>query len=165
MGATFPFDIPKQVRAKLPSASNDGNIYADVKFRGGWEGILVINAEHQCVGVYCGRKIIECPLPFTPEEIEDVRRPCLWNRFLATLPEGFDIYGCAVLTIWLVCPVLLILAIPFNRWLLLFVFPLVVLSIAFMYTVRGFLLTRLPTALLGLAYALAALIAFVKSFA
>jgi hypothetical protein len=164
MATTFPFDIPECVRAKLPPASTDGKVYADVKFRGRWEGILVINSEYQCVGVYCGRQIIQWPLPFAPSEIEDVRRPCLWNRLLAALPEGCDIYGCSVLTIWIGCPLLLILGLAFSRWLLVLMIPLVVLAIALMYAVRGFPLTRLPTALAGLGFALAAVIGFIKSF-
>jgi hypothetical protein len=81
---------------------------------------------------------------------------------LASLSEGLDPYGCSLLAIWIACPLLLILGLAIAPWLLLMTILLAVLCIGVMYTVGGFPLTRLPTAIAGLGMAVAAAIGFIK---
>jgi hypothetical protein len=81
-----------------------------VKVKGKWDGILVFNAEKRCIGVFSQSEVGEWNLPFMPEDIEDVRPACLWNRFLARVPQGL-IYWTPYVCILLV-PAIIILG-PF----------------------------------------------------
>jgi hypothetical protein len=163
MPAKLPFDMPHHLLAKLPPRSRDGFVYADVKYRGIWNGIPAIDSEQKCVGVYCGRRILVWPLPFTPEEIEDVRPPCLWNRLLANLPAALDLYTCSLVAIWVVCPILLACGLAITPWMLLATPPIAVLSIAVMYSGGSFPFTRLPTAIAGIGFSLVAINGFIGS--
>lgn len=143
----------------MPRPHRDGFIYADVKFRGKWDGIIVIDSEHQCIGVYVGRGIVQCPLPFTPGQIEQLRAASLWNRFLANLPSWFGPYDFAVFTICLVCPMFLMLGFIWSTWALLAV-PLLTLTCAsVMYQVSGFPLSRFLTSNFGLVQSVVAFVA------
>jgi hypothetical protein len=87
--------------------------YLDVRIRGEWEGILVVNENREAVGIRCGRKTFEEDLPFNPEDIEDIRPACLWNRLLVELPMAFVFgypYACLLLLPFL------IVAGPFVGW-------------------------------------------------
>ena len=54
MGTPTPFEIPPEHRKTLPEAGADGLILADVKVGGRWDGILVIDENYRCIGVYVG---------------------------------------------------------------------------------------------------------------
>jgi hypothetical protein len=142
----YPFPIPAKVIPRLPPPSRDGLIYVDVRFRAQWEGILVINELHQCIGIYATRKVFEYPLPFFPEEIEDVRSPRLINWALTFLPLGFDAYGTSLFAAWTVCPILFVVAFWWPVAALVLV-PLAIAVIAGLYSINGFPFLRPLTAI------------------
>ena len=119
----------------------------DVRVRGKWDGVIVVDDNGICIGVYIRRRIETCPLPFAPSEIEDIRNASLWNLVLAAMP--FDLYDAAVFTVVLISPVTLVLG-----WM---VFPLFALfsvvacgvAIYVMYLAPGFIFTRFPVAFFG----------------
>jgi len=121
--------------------------YVDVCVRGEWDGILVIDENGMCVGVYVFRQIEQWPLPFEPSEIEAVRCASLRNRLLAALP--FDLYTAAVANILVLSP----MALGAALWMpSLAVLPILSCAGAIwaMYSVRAFIFTRLPIAMCGL---------------
>ena len=83
----------------------------DVKFRGKWDGILVVNSERQCIGLHLGGKTVQRHLPFRPEEIEDFRPACPWNLFLSRMPFGV-IYWLPYICV-LIMPILIAMT---ERW-------------------------------------------------
>src|SRR5579862_1081351 len=104
---TFPFPIPATLMAKLPPPSRDGKHYLDVCVAGKWDGILVVDGNGMCLGIYVARRITEWELPFTANDIEDIRRASLWHRFLAALP--FEPWNSALLTVFVFSPIALLL--------------------------------------------------------
>ncbi len=82
----YPFSLSPKLSTKLPRPSRDGLTYIDVKVNGTWEGILVFDERRLCVGIRCDRKTVEVPPGFSPNDIEDIRPACLWNRALAFMP-------------------------------------------------------------------------------
>ena len=159
---TYPFVLPAVLRPCLPPLSRDGRRYVDVRFRGKWDGVLVIDEAGLCVGVYVQRRIREVPLPFLSDEIESVRKACLHNRILAAFP--FDLWGAALITILGLSP--LVLALGFLLWQPLVLISVVGCAIAIhvMYLYGGFPLMRLPVALLGLGQILAAVFVLLHWF-
>lgn len=153
----YPFAIPERLIPRLPSASRDGYVYADVRFRSTWEGILVIDAMHRCVGVFVGRKVVQHPLPFAPEEIEDFRPPSIGNRLLARLPASIDPFSAGAFLVVVGCPAALTLVFV-SRWLALVLPVVAVTGIWLMYQVAGFPFLRLPIALLGIGWAVAGIV-------
>ena len=59
--------------SEVPPASKDGHFYLDVRIKNRWDGVLVVNREGMCIGIYVQRRIEEYPLPFEAGDIEDVR--------------------------------------------------------------------------------------------
>jgi hypothetical protein len=121
----------------------------DVRVVGKWDGILVINKAGLCIGVYLGRRIQDCDLPFEGSKIQDVRRPSLHNRILTAIP--FDLLYAALLTIGVFSPIALLLG--------YFLFPPLALlgvvgcaaAIHVTYlSLEGRALIRLPMAILGI---------------
>jgi hypothetical protein len=82
----YPFELPFPEKP-LPKLRSDGTVYLDVKFRDKWDGVLVVNADRRCVGVRLGGQVSQEFLPFRPEEIQDFRPACAWNRILAEIPS------------------------------------------------------------------------------
>ncbi|MGH7139227.1 MAG: hypothetical protein ACREHD_26070 [Pirellulales bacterium] len=78
--------MPAQLKARLNKPRADGNWYLDVKAKGRWEGIIVVDGQGIVIGIYAGREITQWNLPFLPEQIEDVRAASLINRLLASVP-------------------------------------------------------------------------------
>ena len=160
MSTEFPFPLPTRLHDRLPPARADGLHYVDVCVRGNWDGILVVNADGECAGVYVRRSVIEYPLAFDGEEIEDVRGACLTNRLLASIP--FELLDASVVVVLFVSPVALALAMfvhPAFASVTIIVCPL---GIAGMYQVRGFPLIRLPAALFGIGQTALAVLELVR---
>ena len=155
--------IPQQLQKRLPLPSPDGNIYADVKFRGSWDGIIVVNSAKQIIGVYVGRHVSQSALPFSIEQIEDFRTPCLWNRLLAAFPNWCDPWAFSLLSIWLLCPASLLLGDIYYSYMLFVPTLFVGFAIPVMYSVRGFPFIRLPTAIAGLSFVVAGITLFMRS--
>ena len=153
-----PFDLPAEHRGTLPPARRDGLILADVKVEGSWDGILAIDENHRCVGVYAGREVVDWHLPFAPTDIEAYRKPCAWNRFLAFMPPGIlSPYP----VVWVGCPALIATGHFMSHWLLLAVPMLAFICIVCMYSEGGFPLTRMPSAMVGIALSIVAIAMFV----
>lgn len=160
MPTTYPFRWAEHLIVRLPPAGIDGILHIDVKTAGEWGGILVVDAEGNCIGVYVRRRVVEYPLPFEASEIEDVRAACWRHRLLAQIP--FDPFTAALLTVFVVSPVLLLtayFALP----------PLSVVStvscigaIYVMYQAPGFPAIRLPTALAALTQAILGVLLLVR---
>lgn len=81
----YLFELPPCGKP-LPKQRNDGTVYLDVKFRGKWDGVLVVNSERRCIGVRIGGRVSQDLLPFRPEEIQDFRPSRPLNRILAEIP-------------------------------------------------------------------------------
>ena len=151
MHTSYPFRLPDDLIARLPHPGADGLSYIDVKVSDTWDGILVVNAEGNCIGIHLRRRVEEYPLPFEVSQIQDVRPACFRHRVLAQVP--FDSFEASLLTVFAVSPVLLVL----SR----FVFaPLSAVSavacliaIYSLYRLPGFWVFRPLAALVGLAQA------------
>jgi hypothetical protein len=143
-----PFRLPDELIQRLPSPAADGCHYVDVRVARTWDGVLVINKAGFCIGVYLGRCLQECCLPFEASEIEDVRAASLHNRVLAALP--FDLWGAALLTIGVFSPTALLLGHFVAPPLALFAVVGCAAAIHVMYlSWEGWPLIRLPMAVLG----------------
>lgn len=160
MHTTYPFDLPAHLITRLPAPSRDGNVYVDARIGSRWEGILVINSDRRCIGVYVQRSIIGWPLPFQPNEIEDLRPASIGNRLLAYLPAGVTPYNASAITIWIISPILLIFGLTINILLLPTVATIVVICHVGLYSVRGFPFTRFPTSIAGLSILVTAIVGF-----
>lgn len=158
MGTTAtPFDLPEEHRGILPEAGRNGLILADVRVAGRWDGILVIDGNHRCTGVYLGGKVIDWSLPFAPADIEAYRKACAWNRFLASMPpELLSPYP----VLWFGCPALMALGHFVSHWMLLSVPVLAGICIIRMYSEGGFPLIRMPSATFGVSLSVAAIAIF-----
>jgi len=152
MPTIYPFPLPKELIARLPPLAADGLRYIDVKVRGAWDGILVVDARGSCVGIHVRRRVEPFPLPFEPSQIEDVRPASTWNRLLAQLP--FDLFAASLLTVFLISPALLVLSrtllAPLSAASALACLP----AIYCMYQSPGFPLIRPFAAVVGLAQAI-----------
>jgi hypothetical protein len=157
---TYPFALPGTLPQRLPPPARDGRHYLDVRFAGRWDGILVVDREGLCVGVYVGRRVQEYPLPFAPEDIEDLRPASPWNRFQAALPG--DPWGWALLAILVISPVSLAVAQSVAPWLALLPVAACAAAIRIMYGVPGFPFIRFPVALCGLAQILSGVVTVVS---
>jgi hypothetical protein len=160
---SFPFPLPPTVLRNLPPPARDGNHYLDVRVAGKWDGVIVTDCHGLCIGVYIGRRIEACALPFAPGDIEDIRRASAWNRLLAAMP--FDLWNGAVVTILILSPAALALG-----WLgspLFALVSIVACSVAIhvMYLARGFPLIRFPLAVGGLCQILSAGLCLLRSLA
>ncbi|MEE8575279.1 MAG: hypothetical protein V3T30_07690 [Thermodesulfobacteriota bacterium] len=82
-----PFPFPERLTARLPPPGADGLCYVDILLGGAWEGVLVIDKDFNCIGVYVERSIKRVPLRFTQGDIEDVRPASIQNRAAAAVPE------------------------------------------------------------------------------
>ena len=99
MRTIYPFKL-SSTKKPLPRLRPDGTAYLDVRVRGKWEGILVVNEHREGVGIRFDRKTFQEALPFDPDDIEDIRQACLWNRLLAELPRDLVFwypYACLLL--------------------------------------------------------------------
>lgn len=159
---TYPFDVPSRLIGRLQRRSRDGNVYADVKFRGSWDGILVIDRSHRCIGVYAGRRVVEVPLPFHEDEMEDFRSPSLGNRVLSQLPLGLDPYTAGSRGIVFLGPASFAAGALVSAWIALITVPVAFVGVWLMYQVRGFPFLRLPLAMLGIACALGGVTLFLS---
>lgn len=130
--------IPELLHQRIPRQSKDGYVYADVKFSGRWDGIVVINSSHEIIGVYVARQTTSWPLPFAADEIVDFRRPCLWNLFLAQFPQRVNPWNAALIAVWFVNPVLIIAGFFISPWLQLLPIGLLMFSTRVLYSDRGF---------------------------
>ncbi len=159
MGTTATlFDLPEEHRGLLPEPRRDGLILADIRVDGRWDGILVIDDNHRCIGVCVGRKVIGWSLAFAPADIEAYRKPCAWNQFLAFMPPRLlSPYP----VVWFVCPALIALGHLVSHWLLLAVPVLAFICIIRMYSEGGFPLKRMPSAILGIALTMLAIGMFI----
>jgi hypothetical protein len=146
--------IPEQLHQRLPRQSKDGYVYADVKFSGRWDGIVVINSSHEIIGVYVARQTTSWPLSFAADEIEDFRKPCLWNLFLAQFPQRVNPWNAALIAVWFIIPATIIAGFFITPWLQLLPIGLLAFSTRVLYSDRGFPFIRFPTFLFGLGGAL-----------
>ncbi len=137
-----PFRLPDALIARLPPPAPDGQRYIDVRFRGAWDGILVVDAGGTCVGIYLGGRVVALPylLPFEPSEIEDVRAASRWNRVLASLP--FDFFVASLVAVFIVSPVLLVLSRAVLAPLAGAAAVTSLLALFFLYQSRAYHLTR-----------------------
>lgn len=158
MHTSYPFELPTRLTARIPAPSRDGNAYVDARIGGRWNGILVIDSDQRCIGVYVHGSIIEWPLHFQSNEIEDLRPASIWNRLLANLPVGVTPYNLSVVTVWIICPILLIFGLTTHLLLLPLVALIVIICHIGLYSVRGFPFTRFPTSVAGLGVLVAALV-------
>lgn len=156
----YPFVLRDDLVARLPPPSQDGFHYVDVKVREKWDGSLVVDTRGSCTGVYVGRRTEELPLPFDASDIEDVRPACLINRVLGSLP--FDLWDGALVIVFVVSPVVLLLANLMLPALGLLSILGCAAAICLMYQTDGFPLIRLPAALLGLVQMLAGTILVIR---
>ena len=104
---TYPFPFPQHLVARLPPSGQDGLRHVDVKFQGHWDGILVIDKNNNCIGVYASREIKQAPLPFKADDITDVRTASLLNRMMAAVPETI-LWSFPYLYVVIVGPILLV---------------------------------------------------------
>ena len=160
MTTMYPFRLSEELSSRLPAPGADGLRDVDVKVRGAWDGILVVNSEGCCIGIRVRRRVDEFPLPFDPSQIEDVRPACLWNRALAQVP--FDLYDASLVTVLIGSPVLLVLSKLVFAPLSLVAVAACLISIYFMYQVHGFPFIRPLAALAGLAQAVVGTAWFVR---
>jgi hypothetical protein len=144
---TYPFQLRQELAARLPPPAPDGRCYIDVKVGGAWDGILVVDPQGVCSGIYVRRRIEEWPLPFDASQIEDVRPACPWNRVLAQIP--FDLFTGSLVTVIIVSPALLVLSVLLFPPLAVVSVVACTLAIYFMYQASGFPFIRLPVAILG----------------
>jgi hypothetical protein len=151
MSTTYPFRLPDDLIARLPPPTADGRRYIDVKVRGVWDGILVVDVEGSCVGIHVRRRVEEFPIPFEPSQIEDVRPACVWNRFLAQLP--FDLFAASLFAVFIVSPVLLLLSRILLPPLSGASAAVCLVAIYVMYQLPGFPVFRPLAAMAGLAQA------------
>src|SRR4051794_31476954 len=63
MTTQYPFKLPF-THKHLPRPGRDGLTLLDVRVKGKWEGVLVVNANFECVGIRSNRETIEWDLPF-----------------------------------------------------------------------------------------------------
>lgn len=144
----YPFAMPSGLLEKLPKPSRDGNCYLDVRFGGRWDGIVVVDSKHMCIGIYVQNGIEEYPLPFSVEDIEDIR-PASWlNLMLGRYP--FDFYSTAVIAIVFISPIFLGLGWTVWPWSAFCSMLICSAGIYTMYSMPGFPFTRLPVAIFGL---------------
>jgi len=149
MSEFYPFKIPDRLISRLPKQSADGHYYVDVRVGSMWDGILVINQQNEGIGIFVGGRIIQYPTPFNPDEIDDIRKPCLSNWVWASLPRSWDPVTVSLFVFPIVNPILIATAIFVLKWVA-FVPVLVGWScIDQMYRVRGFTFVRPLLALLG----------------
>ena len=158
MHTHYPFELPTRLTTRIPAPNRDGNTYVDALVGGRWSGILAIDSAQRCIGVYVRGSVVEWHLHFQSNEIQDLRPASIWNRLLANLPAGITPYNLSVVTIWTVCPILLIFGITTHLWLLPIVAVTVIICHLGLYSVRGFPFTRFPTSVAGLGVLVAALI-------
>jgi hypothetical protein len=94
----YPFELPIPSKS-LPRLGPDGVTFIDVRVKGKWEGVLVVNERRECVGVRSNRQTIEWDLPFLPRDIEDFRPASALNLILAENSELILVlpYVCLVL--------------------------------------------------------------------
>ncbi len=104
MRTIYPFKL-SSTEKPLPRLRRDGTAYLDVRVRGKWDGILVVNEHREVVGIRFDRKTYRENLPFDPEDIEDIRSACLWNRLLVELPR--DLVFCYPYACLLLLPLLI----------------------------------------------------------
>jgi hypothetical protein len=145
---TYPFPIPAPLMQRLPLPARDRNHYLDVRVRGRWDGVIAVDGSGMCIGVYICRRIEKFPLPFTANDIEDIRKATLSNRILASFP--FNIWNCEILTVVAFSPVTLVLA-----WMISPLFALISVfacsvAIYILYLAPGWPFIRLPVAMFGL---------------
>lgn len=141
----------------LPAPGRNGLILADIRVDGHWDGILVIDGNHRCVGIYIGWKVIDWTLPFAPTDIEAYRKASVTNRILSFVPsELLGPYGW----VWFGCPALILLSAFVSYWLLLTVPVLAVICIRLMYSQGGFPLIRPISAMWGISVGVSAIMIF-----
>lgn len=148
MKTVYPFALPSFLLSHLPPASKDGHYYLDVRAKNRWDGILVVNRDGMCIGIYVQRRIEEYPLPFEAGDIEDVRRTSLHNRLLAAFP--FDAYSSALIAIMVLSPLMLLLGFFLSAVFYVAVILACVIAIHVMYLGGGFPFTRFPVAMIGI---------------
>jgi len=160
MPTTYPFRLPDGLIARLPPPARDGWRYIDVKVRGAWDGILVVDPGGACVGIHVRRRVEEFPLPFEPSQIEDVRPASMRNRILAQLP--FGLFEASLLTVFIVSPALLVLSRTVLPPLSGASAVACLLAIYGMYQEPGFIFIRPLASLLSLAQAIVGAVWFVS---
>jgi hypothetical protein len=148
---SYPFPLKEALLDRLPAPGANGLRNIDVRVRGNWEGILVVNSEGSCIGIRVRRRVEEYPLPFEPSDIEDVRPACRWNLILAAVP--FDLYDASVFTAFIGSPALLVLSRFVLQPLSAVAVVACLLSIYFMYQSPGFPFIRPLAAMFALAQA------------
>lgn len=158
----YPFVLPARLITRLPRPSRDGNVYADVRLRGRWDGILVIDQTRRCVGVYEGRAIVQAPLPFAPDEMEDLRPPSLPHRLLAQIPASIGPHAAGALTVLVLAPASVVAGALLSGPLALLAPPLALVGTWLMYQARGFPLLRLPLALTGVVCSILGVLTFLR---
>ena len=110
-----PFPLPDRFIQKLGPLPNCGYWKLDVLVAGKWDGILVVDTTYRCIGAFAWNRVEPENLPFSVDNIEDVRPACLWNLVLAK----YTALICAVFplaTVLFVVPVLLWIATRASVW-------------------------------------------------
>ncbi len=155
--APYPFPMPKALNTFAVRPAKDGLRYLDVKIGDRWDGILVVDVEDRCIGIYEGRKVRSWPLPFEPDQIQAVRPACGKNRLLASVPQTWFMLG-PYLFILVLGPPCLILGKTAHPS-----FAIAVGSVPVAIAGRsGFCLTGLPLLIASLVQTVAALVALLR---
>lgn len=149
MTTPYPFDLPHALVGQLPPSTRDGLRYIDVRVRGSWDGVLVLDPSDRCVGIQVRGRVEQCPLPFEAASIEAVRPASLWNRVLARVP--FDLHAASLVAVFIASPATLALSAVWSRALAPASIVSCLLAIRFLYLGSGFPLVRPFAALLALA--------------
>jgi hypothetical protein len=144
----YPFPIPATLLQHLPAPSRDGNHYLDVCVAGRWDGVIVVDRNGLCIGIYIRGRIEEYPLWFTAGDIKAVRKASILNHTLAHSP--FDLYNLAVLAIVVFSPLAFSLSLFVSPFFALLSVLACIMAIYIMYLTPAFPFTRLPVALCGL---------------
>lgn len=146
---TYPFALPARLGQRLPPPGRDGYSYVDVRWAGRWDGILVVDELGRCVGAFVGRRVQQHPLPFAPDDLEEVRPASRWNRLQAALPGDPQVWS--LLTVLVLSPAAIMVSRFVSPWLALLPATGCAAAIRVMYGAGGFPLIRLPVALCGSA--------------
>jgi hypothetical protein len=78
----FPFALPAGIDASAIPVEHDGNRHVELKIRGRWNGVYVVDRSMTCVELAgSGQSVGPWPHAADPEDIEGVRRATFLHRF------------------------------------------------------------------------------------
>lgn len=162
MAEAYPIPMPERLHHRLPTPAADGLVYVDVKVKGVWDGILVVDSARGCIGIHLEGRVQEYPLPFEMEEVEDCRRPSLANWTLAWLSRWVDGLVAILIAVWIVCPVLLLLGSWASPWFYLAAAALAAVSLRIVPVGMTFMFGT-PTAGMAAIFLLSGSLHFIRA--